>query len=202
MAYYSPPYESPIEDKFAYNLVKYLADDITFEAQVEINTICGRFRLDFVASTANGKKVAFECDGKDFHEESRDEWRDAMILGGGEMDTIYRFRGSDITYHLEDLLYFVSRCDPELFSHRGFINLERLSSNESHNMRINADSDHFHITYVNREKNMITIAAIERRHKNIPEGSRQFWQAAYRFASQSGGGSLDSVISAYRSKNI
>lgn len=49
-----------------------------------------------------GYRIGIECDGKKFHNASRDEWRDAMILGGEHLDVIYRLRGSDINFYIED----------------------------------------------------------------------------------------------------
>ena len=85
--------ESPIESEFLGALRKYAAGGLQLETQVEVVTICGKFRLDLVAVFENGRRVAFECDGKEFHKPSRDEWRDAMILGKGFVDCIYRLRG-------------------------------------------------------------------------------------------------------------
>lgn len=83
MLIYQPPYDSPIEDAFAYYFVmKYAAEDVDLTTQVEASTICGKFRLDFVLCAREGFRAGVECDGKDFHNPSRDEWRDAMILGG------------------------------------------------------------------------------------------------------------------------
>jgi hypothetical protein len=70
---YNPPYDSPIEDRFAENLVKYLRDDVDLSTQVECKTICGDFHLDFLITSGNGAKVAIECDGKEFHDSYRDE---------------------------------------------------------------------------------------------------------------------------------
>jgi len=75
---YDPPYESPLEDLFAWNAVKYLGETVAFDKQVEVDTICGKFRLDFLAVSPESR-VAFECDGVEYHEPRRDEWRDAMI---------------------------------------------------------------------------------------------------------------------------
>lgn len=48
MATYDPPYDSPIEDLFAINAIKYLAKDCKLDKQVDVPTAFGTFRLDFV----------------------------------------------------------------------------------------------------------------------------------------------------------
>ena len=121
------PLESPLEELFAFNLEKYLDSSINLQNQIEVETICGNFRIDFVAYSKI-KRIAFECDGADYHNVARDEWRDAMILGAKAVDVIYRLRGSDLTYHIEDCLYLISKWEPEIFSQRGKINLEILAS--------------------------------------------------------------------------
>ena len=129
--FYNPPYDSPIEDILAYHIVKYLDQRVSFIPQVEVKTICGIFRVDFMVYGVNGEKIGFECDGKEFHEEGHDEWRDAMILGADKADTMYRLRGSDITYHINDVLYALSQWSPTIFSQRGYINLGLLASDKA-----------------------------------------------------------------------
>lgn len=128
---YDPPYDSPIEELFAHNAIKYLAEDVYLEKQVDVPTIGPTFRLDFVL-TRDCQRIGVECDGREFHDEYRDEWRDALILASGAIDIIYRFRGADLTYHIEDLLYLMSGADPSFFSDRGRTNLEKLASDQAH----------------------------------------------------------------------
>src|SRR6185437_14036254 len=127
---YQPPYDSPIEDQFAQHYVKYAGDDVAMSPQVKIKTICGTFIVDFVLTTPAGCRVGIECDGKEYHDASRDEWRDAMVLGDHHLDAMYRIRGSDITYHLDDVLYLLSVLEPNLFAPRATGNLKVLASQE------------------------------------------------------------------------
>lgn len=122
--------ESPIEETFAYECSKYLNDGVSFDSQLEVTTGHGGFRIDFVLSQPN-QRVAVECDGQDFHEPFRDEFRDAILLGEGHFDTIYHFRGCDIFYFPEDCLWIIAREDPPLFSDRG-----RLQLNQLHKLEI------------------------------------------------------------------
>ncbi len=124
---YNPPYDSPIEDEFALNVVKYLDDTAVLHAQVPINTRAGRLRSDFVIEKGP-LRVAVECDGKEFHDAYNDQWRDALILGTGRIDAIYRLRGKDIKKHVDDALFIIQDAYPKLFSERGLINLRNLRS--------------------------------------------------------------------------
>lgn len=82
--------EIPSEELFVENFEKYISPFASIYPQYEVQTIAGIFRLDFVVEL-NESKIGFECDGKDFHDEYRDEWRDRFILHTGEIETIYRF---------------------------------------------------------------------------------------------------------------
>src|SRR5262245_54692335 len=120
---YRPPYDSPIEDLFAQAIVKRLHPDADFIPQYEVETIAGRFRLDFVALHA-GRRVGFECDGAYFHHNKPDEWRDAAILGDNLLDSIFRLRGADIHNHVDTCLHLIALREPVIFSERGRQNLQ------------------------------------------------------------------------------
>ncbi len=123
------PYESPIEDKFAQVIINYLKYNVHFSAQLEITTIAGTFRPDFVLETDSGR-IAFECDGKDYHEYTRDLCRDALILGSNGVDVIYRLTGTNINNieMLNECLYLISFWEPQLFSERAHIQINTLAS--------------------------------------------------------------------------
>ncbi|VVS92201.1 hypothetical protein [Desulfoluna spongiiphila] len=198
--YYKPPYDSPIEDTFARYAEKYLSQDVSMETQVEVTTICGNFRLDFVAIGPNGNRTAFECDGKEFHDESRDEWRDAMILGSCNIDEIYRISGKDITYRTEEVFYALSIWSPWLFDDRQKNNLIRLAAEDVVELGILPEETIFAANYLDVEDNQLNQLYLVKRHKNIPKGRRQFWQAAFKYAQSLGGGSLDEVMANYRKR--
>lgn len=108
-----------------------LAESVTLDKQVEVETPHATFRFDLVATTGNGYKVAFECDGKKYHKDAlRDECRDALIFKANAASMIYRLRGADIMYRPFDCLYAVHRMDPCLISDRGEYILDRLASDE------------------------------------------------------------------------
>ncbi|MDA8119685.1 MAG: hypothetical protein M0Z85_06445 [Gammaproteobacteria bacterium] len=197
---YLPPYDSPLEDAFAYHAVKYLSEVACFRPQWDIQTICGRFVVDFVIESQGGHRVGFECDGKEFHDKARDEWRDAMILGSDALDAIYRLRGPDITYHMNDVLFIVSLCEPLLFSERGHLNLRSLASDDAQQINVDPVETRINITIFDEQEKQLNHIFVERRHKVIPSGHRQFWQSAFAFASEYGGGPLDEVIAAYRNR--
>jgi very-short-patch-repair endonuclease len=122
---YEPPYDSPIEDIFAYHLDKYLPPDAIVNRQVEVTTQCGTFRIDFVCD-AGERTVAFECDGAQYHDKARDEWRDALIMASGRVNALYRIMGQHILHQIDRAMYLISRSERNLFSARGRRNLQVL----------------------------------------------------------------------------
>ena len=197
---FEPPYDSPIEQLFAVNAIKYLGESVTLAKQVEAPTPWGTFRMDFVAN-GKGPQVAVECDGKEFHEEFRDEFRDALLLGTGAVDTIYHFRGSDLTYHLEDLLYLMSRWDPHLFSERGTINLGKLASEQ---VKAYGESGHTGGTTVvypppdDYRTRGVTYIDVDRRSRHISAGTRQHWTYLYARAQGYNCRTLDELLETHR----
>lgn len=137
---YKPPYDSPLEDSFAWHISKYLGNRTTLAKQVQTATSFGTFFLDFVSRSPSGRRVAFECDGRDFHRDPvRDICRDAVVLDSGAVDAVYRLRGQDLHYHLEDCLYVLARWEPRLFSVTGVYQLSLLAS---HGVRMLAEDAH------------------------------------------------------------
>jgi len=200
---YHPPYDSPIEDEFALQASKYFSENVDLSTQVEYKTICGKFRVDFLAISSCGIKTIIECDGKDYHDEHRDEWRDAMILGSNDVDEIYRIRGVDIVYHLEDVMFALSMWSPQLFDDRQKYNLRKIASEELEGRLVSREDTIFsHYAKSKKGPNIQVRLFIEKRHKYIPDGKRQFWEAAFKFADSQSGGDLDTVIKKHADINL
>jgi len=191
---YQPPYDSPIEDIFAWHCQKYLQQGVGLDSQVEFKTHHGVFRVDFVLVTENTNRVGVECDGRDFHEPFRDEFRDAILLGEGHLGTLYHFRGCDITYYPEDCIWLMSTLDPDLFSERGRPQLSYLhrleivsvlSSPESYVLRSLPGEPKYRFWAFRRSVDV-------KSHAN-PTGWPH-WRVLYRFACEHPLASLDELI--------
>lgn len=124
-------HESPLEERMSDLLIKALDDATTWKTQVNVRTAFGDFRLDALLVAPDGRpRVAIECDGARHHRGSRDEWRDAAILGEGFVDAILRVRGRDLYLRPADVLHALCVRLPMLFSARGRENAARLASQE------------------------------------------------------------------------
>jgi hypothetical protein len=132
-------YASPIEERFGYNIVKYLREacsreppfegEVRFQEQHEARTKQGLFIIDFVVHYGD-RRVGIECDGREFHDPIRDFCRDSVLLGENHIDAMYRFPGVALLRQIEDVLWFLAMCEPNLFSIAGRKNLETLASKE------------------------------------------------------------------------
>lgn len=126
--FYAPPYDRPLEDDFAWHLVKYLNPVAALGYQVKVETPCAPFWVDFVVEHG-GRRIGFECGELDAEADAAQaQLRAALIIGAGGLDVLYRFRGADLAYRLHDCLLVAARWDPELFSPRGQVNLDTLAS--------------------------------------------------------------------------
>lgn len=196
-----PPYESPIEADFASCCFKHLRPDVHVQKQVEVSTTHGGFRIDFVLSLG-GKRVAVECDGRDFHEDGRDEFRDAILLGEGHLETVYHFRGCDLVYYPDDCIWLMSAVDPHLFSERGRLHLdflqriEKVSQRFTNRLFIKGSFESYACWIRNENQPNHFFWAFRR---NISMKSRNprwpHWKALHTFACEHPRASLDELLS-------
>lgn len=129
--FYNPPYERPLEDEFAWHLVKYLSPASALEYQSEVETPGGKFWIDFVVDFGS-RRIGLECgDLSDLDDSDETGLRDALIIGTGGVHVLYRLRGKDVLHRLHDCLLVIARWEPELFSTRGHVNLNTLATPEA-----------------------------------------------------------------------
>jgi hypothetical protein len=181
MQHYCPPYDSPIEDTLAWTLSKHIDQNVELQQQKEVPTFAGCFRLDFLAS-GGGRQLAIECDGRDYHDYTRDMFRDSIILGSSSIDAIYRFTGTDIASRIEDGLYTLSTLEPALFSARGHTNLKQLASRS----RYVFDGTEFVTTHLDGKT--IRMRALRRDHAN------PVWRRLFAYADAHRELPLDQII--------
>ena len=129
--FYDPPYAHPTEDTLAWHLVKYLHPDASLMYNVRIQTPSITFELDFVIEYGDirvGIMCGLDKGAEQSHQESLHY---ALMLEGGFVDTVFRFREEDLEARLHDALYVMARWSPEVFSERGRINLATLARPEA-----------------------------------------------------------------------
>ena len=155
---YTPPYPGALQDEFAWHLVKYLRDDARLDAEVQVELPGALFTLDFVVDLPVAgrpgdpaglrRRVGFELGGgRSLRDHDRRLRRDATLLANGAVDTIYRFRGSDLLHHMDDVLYLASQWDADVFSERGRINLKTLASREARALSVRPEQPSVLVPY-------------------------------------------------------
>lgn len=194
----APQTESPIEDLFLEAMNKRISETARLTPQVEVRTLCGTFRLDFLLE-AGGKRIAVECDGHDYHDEERDEWRDAMIVGDQCVDEIFRFRGRDLVWRTDDCLLILRHFHPALFSERGVHIVERLGSQEARDQLADGFgvAEGIRIFYRGERGGSDLMFYAWHRH-GLGDAPNPWWRFIYRYAVANGGGRLDDVIAKFR----
>lgn len=195
---YDDNVHSPIEEMFIHAASKHLDPAADLVNQAAAVTLAGRFVLDFMIQRG-GRSVGIECDGKHYHENTlRDECRDALIIGSGKVSVIYRFPGAVLNYSVNEALLALSLWEPSLFSDRGRANLRRLCGDP---FRPGAA---FHLRNVAvwnwPNEDVVGSQAIAYRH-SFPDGHRgpsKVLETFHRFATEVGGGDLDSLMEKWR----
>jgi hypothetical protein len=187
--------ESPIENLLFESIFMSFADGVSFRSQVQFGTICGIFRADFVIE-GFGRRIALECDGKEFHNYRRDEWRNEMILGTGEVDWIYHFSGKDINFRTEECAYILATQESWAFNEEAIASLRAKCSLNSPDLAIELDETDcshmgtllFELEEESERLDYPVVIRVERRSKN--------WELRrYEFAKAAGGGNLDALMS-------
>lgn len=128
--FYDPPYERPLEDEFAWHLVKYLTPISGLRYQVKVETLATNTWVDFLVEHG-ARRIGFEVGDLAEADAQALRYRDALLLGTGAVDVLYRFRGADLMYRIHDALHLAAKWDADLFSPRGRINLRTLASPEA-----------------------------------------------------------------------
>jgi hypothetical protein len=123
--FYDPPYATEAEDTFAWHVVKYLKPNCGLRHNVEVTAGSLAITVDFVIEH-NGHRIGVMCGASDASAD-HDRLRDALCMGTGAVDALYRFRASDLLDRPHDLLALVMQWDPALFSERGRLNIRALA---------------------------------------------------------------------------
>lgn len=190
---YNPPYESPIEQYLLTKLQGHLSHDVALSLQVPFATKCGAFRVDSVL-TQDAKRVGIECDGKEFHDFNRDEWRDAILLGEGHVTSIVRFSGASIIGCPLGCLAAFGYWFPSMLSERGLALAEK-TQKELGGDDVFCDECIVSCRYLDIDGERREFRADRR-----GTGGREFWQVYYQYACDHGG-DLDELIKRFKNSD-
>lgn len=187
-------YESPIEEALGERLRGLLADGVVLRSQAWIETTAGRFRLDLMV-TAPGMRLAIECDGRDFHDGRRDEWRDAMALGDDQADAVVRFRGCDIHYSVDDCVAVLHHWYPGVLSVRGAALAEGRASAALRDWKRDVAGGRRNVAQFHYGTPERSRFRAERQGFGLAR--RAFWVTAFGHALKHPGSRLDDLMASY-----
>ena len=105
---------------------KYLKPNVVLETDVRFRTICGRLAVDFLCRMEN-RRVGITVDSGPHR-----EWRDAVLLGGSSLDSVINLHSDDLRDDFDGCLYLMTRAEPDLFTERALVNIERLAPEDIH----------------------------------------------------------------------
>lgn len=180
--FYDPPYADPLHDAFAWHLVKYLARGSGLRHQVEgprVGTLALGF--DFVVERG-GRRIGFMCSASPDGAE-HDRRCDALRIGCGAVDVLYRLRTDDIEHHLNDVLLLVAKWDAALFSERGRINLHTLAHPAARAAQPHPTDTVVTVRYDATDTAPTDALRLQRLSRAHPEG----WLPAYERAARQAG---------------
>jgi hypothetical protein len=140
---YAPPYDSALAEGFAWNLVKYLAPAFDLSVGESAGGTVMTLKAPATRLGRPPRYVSFAFPDL----ESAPGMDDASPDGAEQVflenvtpcvppGVLYVLRPEDIVHRLPDVLALVAKWDPALFSERGAVNLERLSSAEARSRRV------------------------------------------------------------------
>lgn len=136
--FYDPPYERPVDDHLAWHLVKYLAPNCALQYRTVALTPDDCFRVDFLIEQETPgygtRRFGLLCGERE--DEEAPCLRDALVVGAGAVDVLYRFREESLERHLQDVLFLVSRWDPALFEASGRVRLHEKASAQARAYRV------------------------------------------------------------------
>ena len=128
--FYDPPYERPLEDELAWHLVKYLSPISGLHYQVRTETPAQNVWVDFVIEQSE-RRIGIEIGSLNVENEQKTAFRDALVMGSGSLDVLYRLPGGALMHRLHDIILVMSQWDRDLFSEHGRRNLHTLASPEA-----------------------------------------------------------------------
>lgn len=135
---YRPPrWESPIERNL-WDALRYMGVEV--ETQVSI----GNYRVDMILfSRLSKNEVIIECDGKEFHHNLIDEFRDDELIELASLP-IAHVSGSEILKSPEKCaLYIVDRWFPKMMTTMGYLATLQMAYGEDAQPNIENPSDFF-----------------------------------------------------------
>lgn len=134
--FYDPPYDHPAADALAWYLTGTLRPEAALKSHAVVLTPHDCFRVDFLIEQAldggHGEplRIGVLCGPEDAEGGALAEpdLYDALLVGTGAVDALYRFRPEDVRRQPFDVLYLMAAWDGALFGGRKRAEIVRRAS--------------------------------------------------------------------------
>lgn len=117
--FYDPPYDSELDDWIARNLIAYLSPAASLEYKANIRTPWMRCRFDFLIDLGTRRVAIDYTDTPEHVHTALVEDNDALAMGSGNVDVIFRIRRRDLEERLFDVLHVLAMWESTLFTPYG-----------------------------------------------------------------------------------
>ena len=134
--FYDPPYATPAEDALAWHLIGQLRRACTLTPRAVVLTPRDCFRVNFLIEqpqdgAAEPLRLGLMCEDASAGSGAALEapaLHDALLVGTGAVDVLYRLRPQDARAHAGDLLFLMATWDAGLFDGRQHAEIVRRAS--------------------------------------------------------------------------
>lgn len=117
--FYDPPYDNEVDDRLARHLVAYLTPAASLDYKARIWAAYTQCRFDFVIDLGT-RRIALDYTGTPTDiAGALVEDNDALALGAGVVDVVFRVRGRDLDERMYDCLHMIAQWEPQLFTPYG-----------------------------------------------------------------------------------
>ena len=145
--FYDPPYENELDDRLARHLVAYLTPAASLEYKATVWTAYMSCRFDFLIDLGTRRVAVDYSSTPDDLAGALVEDNDALALGSGVVDMIFRVRRRDLEERMYDCLHVIAQWEPHLFTPYGRRIFASRSSHIGRRAVPSKDQDLFSIVY-------------------------------------------------------
>ena len=118
------------ENEWSWYLSAYLRQEAVIHHHHCVETPYAEFVVDYLVEIGNCRLGILLGQLDELPQRASSAFRDALSIDAGIIDILYRFDEADFNDNFQDCLSLIAKWNPELFSERGLINIERLASRE------------------------------------------------------------------------
>jgi hypothetical protein len=145
--FYDPPYENEVDDRLARHLVAYLTPAASLEYKANVWAAYSACSFDFMIDLGT-RRIAIDYSATpDDLAGALVEDNDALALGAGIIDIVFRIRGRDLEERMYDCLHLIAQWEPNLFTPYGRRIFASRASVEARRISVGGADDVLSVAY-------------------------------------------------------